>query len=1127
MTFARYAHASLLYYRRTHAAVVLGVAAAVAVLAGSFLVGSSVRASLASLATSRLGLTDVVIGAETPFTEALSDRLEASLSAPVAPLLVLEGTATHQSSGRRASKVAIYGVDTRFFEFHRSRTAAPEGTGLLLSPELARELGGADGDAIVVRVARPTDVPLDSLHGRRDEGGRSIRLASRGTLASEAMGDFALVPGQAAVRAVFVPLARLQRDLALAGRVNTLLVAAPPGRAIAASQVRESLTSTVTAEDLGLTMSVLPEQGAVLVESASGLVSDPVAEAIAGIAQQESFVATPVLTWLANRMSIGDRAVPYSLVTAIGADAAGDAELATLLNAPVAGAPPIVLTEWAAKDIGARPGDALELEYYRWADEGRLVTDRSPFTVAGVLPMRGLAVDRRLSPEYPGITSSTRVSDWDPPFPLDLKLVRQIDEDFWDRYRTAPKAFVPLEAGQRLWKTRYGQLTSLRLRDAAAGPIAGGLLDSRVATVRTAIERGVSPLRAGFNIVNVRSQNLAASTGATDFGAYFSYFSFFLMVSALLLAALFFRLSIEQRLSQIGVLRAAGFSLRAVRRLLLLEGSVVAAAGAAAGVALAIAWAWLMMYGLRTWWVDAVGTTLLELHLDWGALVVGALGGGVAAVLSIFVTVRAISRATPRELLAGTPPVAPASRRRRAAWLAPAAIVLAVVLSGLSAAGLIPAAGGFFGAGALVLIGGLGAFGAWLRADARSRGRSSGQVTRPTITWLGLRNAAWRPGRSLTSAGLVAAAVFLLVSVDSFRKTTSAETGPHTGTGGFSLVAESALPIVHDLASSTGREDAGWIVPGGDSTLAGVDIFSLRLRPGDDASCLNLYQPKQPRLLGVPQRLVEANRFRFARSLAATDAERDNPWRLLGPADAEGIVPAIADQTSLQYVLHAAVGDVITIDADSEKPIRLRFVASLDDSVLQGEIMIAEAAFTQLFPELAGYRTFLVAIEPSSPARTDDVARAIEEGLEPFGLDAQDAARKLESFHRVENTYLSTFQALGGLGLVLGCLGLIAVIARNVLERRRELALLGAAGCTGRDLQRLVAVEHMALVAIGLAIGVASAGVAIAPVVLSRGGAPVQALVWLVPVAIAGLAAAGLATRSVRRLPLVASLRSD
>src|SRR5690606_17304088 len=107
-----------------------------------------------------------------------------------------------------------------------------------------------------------------------------------------------------------------------------------------------------------------------------------------------------------------------------------------------------------------------------------------------------------------------------------------------------------------------------------------------------------------------------ASVGATDFGAYFSYFSFFLVVSALLLTALFFRLGIEQRLREIGLLRATGFSVKVIQRLFLQEGLVVAVIGAVAGVALAIGWAALMMYGLRTWWVGAVGTTSLVLHVD-------------------------------------------------------------------------------------------------------------------------------------------------------------------------------------------------------------------------------------------------------------------------------------------------------------------------------------------------------------------------------------------------------------------------------------------------------------------------------------------------------------------------------
>ena len=372
----------------------------------------------------------------------------------------------------------------------------------------------------------------------------------------------------------------------------------------------------------------------------------------------------------------------------------------------------------------------------------------------------------------------------------------------------------------------------------------------------------------------------------------------------------------------------------------------------------------------------------------------------------------------------------------------------------------------------------------------------------------------------------MAAAAFLLVSVDAFRKTADDESGPASGTGGFALIGETALPIVHDLTTDAGREAAGFDT--GDALLSEIQLYPLRLRPGDDASCLNLYKPAQPRVLGLPDRIIESRRFRFARTAAATASERENPWRLLGPPDFNGVVPAIADATSLQYVLHASVGDEITIDADTARPVRLRIVASLDDTVLQGELLIAEDAFTEVFPDVAGYRVFLVDVPAATPPRVDTAAQLLEEALEPFGLDVQRTENRLAAYHRVENTYLSTFQALGGLGLVLGSFGLVAVIARNVLERRRELALLGASGYTGRHLQRLVATEHIALVVAGLAIGLAAALVAVAPVALERSrGLPWPALLWLGAVGLVGMAAAYLATRSVRRLPLVASLRSE
>jgi ABC-type lipoprotein release transport system permease subunit len=1121
MTRVQLALAGLRFYRRTHVAVAAGVACAVAVLAGSLLVGASMRRSLAALTESRLGRTDVVIAAETPFTDGLSARVaSASGLAPdrVAPMLALQGSVRHDPSGRRASGVRVYGVDARFFAFHGVRDAAPSGSDAWLSPDLARELGVAEGDALVVRVPRPTDVPADTLFGAKDGAGRSMRLRARGALPADAMGEFALDAQQGPVRAVFVPLARLQRDLAIPGRVNTILAAAGDRDASGAA----SIAPSIDAADLGLRVETTGAPPAVLVESTAGVLPDAVVRGVQTIAAERQMDATVVLTWLATSLAVRDRATPYSLVTAIGPGAAGDAALESMLRRGTATAPAIAITDWLARDLQAREGDPLTLDYYRWSDDGRLVTERASFVVTGILPMTGLAADPRLAPVYPGITDSTTIGDWDPPFPIDLSRVRPRDDEYWREHRTTPKAFVALEVGQRLWGTRYGRATSVRLT-----PPAGANVTALAGEIAGALARRVDPFALGIRAIPVRRQNLAASAGATDFGAYFTYFSAFLMISALLLTTLFFRLNVEQRWVQIGVLRATGFTLSGIRTLLLIEAAIVSVVGAVAGVALAVGWAALMLYGLRVWWSGAVGTTELRLFVAPSALAIGAAAGMAAALASIVVALRGLARVSPRQLLAGGHDDVPQARRRsRAALVSAVAAASALALVVVTAASRLPAAAGFFGAGTLLTIAGLAALRAWL---SRSH-RPLRIATRGALLGLGLRNAAWRPTRTLTSAALVASAVFLLVSVDAFRKSASAETGRHSGTGGFALIAESSVPIAHDPGVDEGRRALGLA---DEVELRDVEILPARLRPGDDASCLNLYQPARPRILGVPARWIDLNPFRFKRVMdGAPESGRANPWTLLGAPDADGVVPTIADATSLEYVLHASVGDVITIDAASARPQRLRIVAALDDSMLQGELLVSEAAFTRMYPEFAGYRVLLIGIPESSvgdhAVRLDSVARAVEERMEPFGVDVQSSQARLEAYHRVENTYLSTFQALGGLGLLLGCVGLAAIVARNVLERRRELALLGATGFTGRDLQWLVIVEQGFVVLAGVAIGLIAAGVAVAPTIAARGAGPITTiLIWPAFVVAAGLAASLGATRAVRRLPLVASLRSE
>ena len=90
--------------------------------------------------------------------------------------------------------------------------------------------------------------------------------------------------------------------------------------------------------------------------------------------------------------------------------------------------------------------------------------------------------------------------------------------------------------------------------------------------------------------------------------------------------------------------------------------------------------------------------------------------------------------------------------------------------------------------------------------------------------------------------------------------------------------------------------------------------------------------------------------------------------------------------------------------------------------------------------------------------------------------------------------------------------------------------LLGAVGYGRRHIFTIVVAENLLLLAWGLAIGAASALVAIAPAVLERGGrAPVASAgaLLLVAVFFAGLISSFVATRAALRTPLLNALRSE
>ena len=826
-----------------------------------------------------------------------------------------------------------------------------------------------------------------------------------------------------------------------------------------------------------------------------------------------------VLTYLANLIRAGDRTTPYSMVTAAdGAFVPKDMRDDEIL-----------VNQWLADDLHVKPGDVVALSYYVVDSGSRLVERTNSFRVRGIVPLKGIYADRTLMPEFPGLTKAESTHDWDAGFPL-VYPIRDKDEAYWKAYRGTPKAFVTLAAGQAMWANRFGTLTAIRY-DVPTNTFAS--------TCREAVYRNLlanlRPEDVGLRFEPVREQALKAAAQSQDFGQLFLGFSFFLVVAALLLMAVLFQFGLEQRTAEIGILLALGLTPKQVRRLLLAEGVALALAGGVVGLLGGIGYAKLMVWALTTVWRSAIGGAELQFHVTAASLFIGFCASASVGALTIWFTLRKQARRPARELLGGEVQSPTSKVQSRGLWVALSSGFAALVIVAWALVSRHNAdPGAFFGAGALLLVAGLAAASAWLHRLARETG-----AARLTLRSLGLRGCGRRRKRSLATIALLACGSFVIVAIGVFRLDAARDaTRRDSGTGGFALVGESTLPVVQDLNTKAGREFYGL----GSDQLAGVNVVPLRLREGDVASCLNLNRAQKPRLLGVKPELL-VGRFTFAN--VAKGLDRRQGWEILRPPSSrrqealtdnsalrtppsafDEALPAIGDANSIQWALGKQIGDTIDYADEQGHLFKLRLVGAVANSILQGGLLIDEAEFTRRFPGESGYRMFLIDAPSNSVAQ---VSATLSRALQDIGLELTPTARRLNEFNAVQNTYLGTFQILGGLGLLLGSAGLGVVVLRNVLERRGELGLLVAVGFQRRLLQRLVLSEHAVLLGTGFAIGIAAAVVAVLPAILAPGTQlPYASLaLTLAAVLLNGLLWAALATGYALRGDLLSALRNE
>lgn len=1091
----------LRYHWRSYLGTFLGVMIATAALAGALIVGTSVRESLRQLGMSRIGAIDVALsGNDRLFrSELASDLRSATEALDAAAVLRLPATATFSGGKTRANQVELLGVDESFFKLSPSSKAdfdLAKGT-VAINRQLAAQLKVDVGDSVLFRAKKPSNLSADAPLAPSEDTSAALRLKVASILGPEAFGDFSLFAAQMAPFNAFVSLDDLQDRVDAEGKANLLLMGRAGEKPAIEIEEADALFSKLwQLADLQLSLRDIGENGPTELRSDRVFLDDAIVNAL----DKGGEPIQRILTYLVNRIQAGNANTPYSMATAIYQEDfldLGEGEAA--------------INEWLADDLGVSEGDAIDLTYYIVGPRRKLIEQTNQFTVRKVVPLSGAYADPSLMPDFPGLTDADNCRDWDTGFGIDTEAVRDKDEDYWDEYKGTPKVFVSLAAGEAMWGNRFGKTTSIRL-------------DQSQEEAEVWLRSVLSPGLVGLSFEPIREKAVSASEESMDFGGLFIGFSFFLIGAALLLVALLFQLGIEQRASEMGTLLALGYSVNRVQRLLLMESIGLSVAGSLMGGLAGAGYAWLMIRGLTSIWSDAVGAAALSFYFSPTSIIVGVLLGFSVSVVTLWRTVSKLAGLEATRLLNASLGLSLESPiEKRSGW-APKLCVLGVGGAlGLLVFGFVGdlsnPAGIFFGAGMLWLLGGLSTLRLFLRRMAMPL--NDGTPARPTLTVLAIRNLSRRAKRSLTVAGALACGVFLVGSISVFHlDAIKGAEERSSGTGGFAFWGESSHPIVYDLNSVEGRDYFGL----DDEDLADVSFVPMRVRIGEEASCLNLNKAQTPRLLGVvPVELSDREAFSFMKTMEGVG--EGHPWSLLETSFPDGAVAGIVDYNSMMWAMRKKLGDTIEYTNSRGDVFNVRLVGAVANSILQGNVLISEKNFISAYPDAEGFQGFLVDCPVD---RMEEVSDKLGRVLRNEGLELTSTVVRLNRFNAVQNTYLSTFQVLGGLGVLLGVAGLGVVTIRNAMERRGELGIMLALGFQKPRLFQWILMEHIALLVIGSLLGLLAAAMAIAPGLILKAAGASMAYVSMVVVAIflTGVLWTALAARAALKGKIMEALRS-
>ena len=1026
------------HYFTRNLIVALGVAVSSAVLIGGLIIGDSVRYSLEQTTYFRLGnVTHVATVTDRYFRSELANELKEETGFNVAPALILEGIAVADGGQQRVNKVQVIGIDGSFNSVSGADNLTElTGNDIIISENLAQRLGVQTGEAILVRIEKAGLIPKNAPFVSDTETSVTLMATIKAIAGKEEMGHFNLKNSQSTPFNLYISIERLNRLMEFEGRANRLLFKS--GEADVATLVG-ALNKRITPADGSLTIRNIELTSEIEISSERVFMENAVVNAYRNVPG-----AKMVLTYFVNSLQAGSNETPYSFVASMTGTELSENE--------------IIINQWTAEDLNVRPGDTINMAYFEIGPLRQLEELTVGLVLKEIVPIEGKWADGALMPHLPGLSDAGHCREWEAGVPIELGKIREKDEAYWEEYKGIPKAFISPALAQKLWANRFGNYTAIRI------PASNFSEED----FRQLFNDNIQSSDIGFAIQAVRDDGLQAARGGVDFSQLFLGLSFFLLVAAIILTTLLFKLNLENRGKQIGTLLQLGFRKNQITRIILTESLWIAISGILLGLLLAVAYTKVVFSFLNTLWWDIVRTNVLFIRIETSTLVIGSLVSLAVVMVAILLPVKRFLNQQVADLhRQDTTTQKPwlLKLKKAGAYGFPLLALIILLWQLLDGGAQNPSF--FFLSGGLLLPGLL------LWVDQWLSHRSASVSSEFTLKGLSSSNLSRNYGRSLTVIILFALGTFLVVSTGANRQDMFSGAGNKTsGAGGFHFFAETTVPVLFDMNDSARR-----ITEGLPDEFTAVQFHRVE---GDDASCLNLNRISNPAILGVdPEQMVE----RFSFVTFTNELDKNNPWLSLENSLDGGVVPAIADQTVIQWGLGMKVGDTLMYQNETGDTLKLKLIGGIAPSIFQGYIIIANSHFLSHYPTHSGSSVFLIDSQNGEPEETGNELQRI---MRDYGWEMTPAPKRLAEFYSVTNTYLSIFLALGALGLALGTIGLALVLARSVIERRRELAILQAVGFLKRTITLMLIQEYGRLLATGVGIGFFAAVVATLPALFSE-----------------------------------------